>query len=304
MGWRRMVYNALNRRGVRFILATAATAYASARARRPSWVFYHGAWVHRYSEGTIVEPELCLHNLSEIQEHVIDYFMHLYAPAPGDIVVDIGAGTGWETLCFSRRVGPGGRVISIEAHPPTFACLEDMCRRNRLDNVVLMNYAVADSQSEFLISDGAEHLANSIVGNKSGIPVQGATLDQIVISLDLPRVDFLKMNIEGAELMAIAGMADVIRKTRYVCICCHDFVADRSGREEVRSKATIIAFLQRNGFDVIVRKSDPRGWIRDTVYGFNRSLNKAYLLTKGAASGMRGAMKRVTVSATLTGEGG
>jgi len=166
-----------------------------------------------------------------------------------------------------------------------------------------MNYAIADSQSEFLISDGAEHLANSIVGNKAGIPVPGATLDQIVVSLDLPRVDLLKMNIEGAERMAIAGMADVIRKTRYVCICCHDFVGNRNGREAVRSKATIIAFLQRNGFDLIVRKSDPREWIRDTVYGFNRSLNKAYLLKKGVPSGMREAMKGATVSATLTGHG-
>ncbi len=175
MGWKRSVYSALNRRGGRFVLAIAGTGYASARARRTCRVFYNGAWVHQYPDGVLVEPEIILPTLAEIQESAADQWTYQYAPGPGDIVVDIGAGTGWDTLFFSRRVGPTGKVISIEAHPRTFFCLEEMCKRNRLENVILLNCAVTAGESEVFISDRVTYHSNSIVGNEKCIPVRGST---------------------------------------------------------------------------------------------------------------------------------
>src|SRR5207249_5962382 len=127
--------------------------------------------------------------------------------------VDVGAGTGWETLLFSRSVGKSGRVISIEAHPRVFRCLSKMRAENRLENVTLVQAAVGDQEGEVQISDSPEHEANSIIGLVSGIRVAGTTLDRIFRSFGLSRVDFLKMNIKCAERLELAGIVEMLQKT-------------------------------------------------------------------------------------------
>ena len=91
--------------------------------------------------------------------------------------MDVGAGTGWETLLFSKSVGMSGRVISIEAHPKVFRCLSKMRAENRLENVTLVQAAVADQEGNIQLSDSHEHEANSIIGVVSGIRVACTTLD-------------------------------------------------------------------------------------------------------------------------------
>jgi FkbM family methyltransferase len=185
--------------------------------------------------------------------------------------VDVGAGTGWETLFFSRSVGRSGRVISIEAHPKVFRCLSRMRAENRLENVTLVQTAVADQEGEVELSDSPEHEANSIIGTVSGIRVGCTTLDYIFRSLGLSRVDFLKMNIEGAEKLALSGMGEMVRKTKNVCISCHDFLANEGGPNELRTRADVIAFLKENDFVVSLRESEG-DFIRNYVYGLNEKL--------------------------------
>jgi len=197
--------------------------------------------------------------------------MYKYLPKEGDTIVDVGAGTGWETLFFSRSVGKSGRVISIEAHPRTFRCLSKMCEKNRLENVTLVQAAVGDQEREVQLSDSSEHEGNSIIRVGSGIRVPGTTLDYIFRSLGLLRVDFLKMNIEGAERLALSGKGEMVRKTKNVCISCHDFLAEEGGPNELRTKANVISFLKQNGFAVSLRESEGP-WIRDFVYGVNEKL--------------------------------
>lgn len=142
---------------------------------------------------------------------------------------------------------------------------------NRLENVTLIRTAVADQDREVTLSDSDEHEGNSIIGAVSGIRVMCTTLDYIFRSLALARVDFLKMNIEGAEKLALAGMGEMVRKTKNVCISCHDFLANEGGSNELRTKADVIAFLKQNGFVVTLRESD--GWFfRNYVYGHNEKL--------------------------------
>jgi FkbM family methyltransferase len=245
----------LNRPGFRGVLGRAVSTYVTLKNLKRCVVFYDRAWVHRYSDGVLVEPLPRYRvTLSQLQTQVVDLWMYHYIPKMGDNVVDIGAGTGWETLFFSRYVGPSGRVISIEAHPETFFYLQETCRRNQLANVVLSNRAVTDSRAEVLISDLSETaagsaggIANSILANGPGIPVHGQTLDEIVPAFGLSKVDLLKMNIEGAEGLAIHGMKEVIRKTRLlVIISCHDFKADRqTGPEQMRTRAPVVGFLKK-----------------------------------------------------------
>jgi FkbM family methyltransferase len=202
------------------------------------------------------------------------YFLYQYQPRQGDTILDVGAGTGWETLLFSRMVGHTGRVISIEAHPKVFHCLSKMRAENRLENVTLVQAAVADRQGQVQLSDSSEHEGNSIVGLVSGIRVECTTLDDVFRSHKLSRVDFLKMNIEGAERLALSGKGEMLQRTKNVCIACHDFLADDGGPDEFRTKAHVIAFLKQNGFVVSLREFEGE-FMKNYVYGRNERFEKA-----------------------------
>ncbi len=265
------LYKLLNKSGLRFILTASAATIATIRVGKLCKVSYEGEWVQRFPSRTLVEPRLTLWTPKQIERLTSDFFMYQYRPREGDTIIDVGAGTGWETLLFSRSVGTSGRVISIEANPRVFRCLSKMCAENRLANVTLLQTAVADQEGEVQLSDSQEHEANTIIGVFSGIRVPCTTLDYIFRSLELSRVDFLKMNIEGAERLALSGMREMVRKTKNVCIACHDFLANEGGPDELRTKADVIAFLKQNGFVVSLRESEG-DFLRNYVYGLNEEL--------------------------------
>lgn len=265
------LYKALNRPGFRPILSVSAASIASFRAGKLCRVSYEGEWIHRFPSCTLVEPRLTLWTPKKIEGQVNYFFLYQYAPKEGDIILDVGAGTGWETRLLSGRVGASGRVISIEAHPRVFHCLSKMCAANQLSNVTLIQAAVTDWEGEVQISNSPEHEANSVIGLASGIRVTCTTLESVFRSLELSRVDFLKMNIEGAERCALSGMGEMVRKTKSVCIACHDFLADEGGPSELRTRADVIAFLKQNDFAVSLRESEG-DFIRNYVYGVNQHL--------------------------------
>jgi FkbM family methyltransferase len=266
------LFKLFDRPGLRFILTGLATIIATIRVGKLCKVSYEGEWVQRFPSCTLVEPRLTLWTPDQIERHVSDWWLYQYHPSEGDTIMDVGANTGWEALFFSRSVGQSGRVISIEAHPKTFRCLSKMCEKNRLKNVTLVQAAVADQEGEVQLSDSYLHEGNSIIREGSGVRVEATTLENIFRSQRLSRVDFLRMNIEGAERIALSGLGEMAQKTKYVCISCHDFLADDGGPNELRTKADVIGFLKQNGFAVLLRESDARNTVRDTVYGLNERL--------------------------------
>jgi FkbM family methyltransferase len=264
----------LNRPGrsvLRTVVARAASAIYSVQRRRLHRfsVDADGFWVNR-SEGTsMVSPRVHTSDRRAVEAMVMDEWCHNYVPRPGDVVIDVGAGIGEETVLFSRLVGLGGRVISIEAHPTTCESLRRTVSRNGLSNVTVVHCAVSDAPGTVTIGDSPAHHLNSIMVAQEGIAVPARTLDDVVRSCGVSRVDFLKMNIEGAERLAIKGMADVIRNTRFTCIACHDFVADRTGDDATRSRADVTAFLVGNGYELHSRPESEKPWVRDNLYGLN-----------------------------------
>ena len=260
---------------LRGVLAASVGVYQTMRRRRANIFFVDadGDWVNWQREATFVSPAPHTSDARLTAQIVLDNWGYRYVPGPGDVVFDIGAGIGEETVIFSRLVGATGRVVSIEAHPRTFACLSKTVRRNRLTNVTLLNCAITSSDCEVAITDAGEHdhHVNTILeGARGSVAVRGRRLDDVADELGIRRIDLLKMNIEGAERLAIAGMEKSIRRTRFASISCHDFIADGGGSEDTRTMATVKAFLEAHDFDVTRRASEARPWVRDCLYAMNR----------------------------------
>lgn len=261
----------LDKPGRRALLVVPASAWVSVANRAPCLVRWQdGAWIHHYRGAKI--PHASLGRAAPpriLTAEARDIFLHGYTPRRGDTVFDVGAGIGAETLLFSRLVGPSGRVVSLEAHPGTYERLARLCAVNRLANVTAVQAAASNAEGEALISDFDHHLQNTIVGAEAGISVRACRIDTLAHELGITRIDLLKMNIEGAERLAVEGLARIIGAIRNVCISCHDFLADEGGSEQLRTKAAVRAFLEANGFRVTTRADAPEPWTRDYLYGTN-----------------------------------
>jgi FkbM family methyltransferase len=265
----------LDQRGVRLALGPISSSLARHHERGVKRIFYDGeVWMHETETGYFAyhQPFVRL-DLRYIDESAHENFLWKYRPRPGDVIMDIGAGVGEETLTFSRAVGPLGRVICIEAHPRTYRCLEKLVQYNALSNVVCIHRAIADvPDATAMIADSVTYVGNRLSRVK-GNPVRTTTVDEIHRQLGLGRIHFLKMNIEGAERLAIRGMSEILKQTEVLCISCHDFLAKRNGDDSLRTKNEVTHFLQESGLRIFER---PVGTpcVRDQVWGLNEQLSR------------------------------
>ena len=278
---KRALIRALDRTGSRWLLSALATRYARKITGQDMTVWYDNFWIRSLKPGIHVADAptfdyftsdiLAFPKLADtIFKAPEDYWYYLYKPRKGDLILDIGAGVGSDTLVFSRSVGTSGRVISIEAHPKTFRCLEKFCELNQLTNTTCLQLAVVDKEREVYIEDVVNHEANSTqleATAESVFRVPGLSTDEICKQLHIEHIDLLKMNIEGAERVAIEGMTEMIGKTRYACIACHDFRSDESKTFSTRD--IVEDFLTRNQFRVTRRTDDARTYVRDHVHAVN-----------------------------------
>jgi FkbM family methyltransferase len=122
----------------------------------------------------------------------------------GDVVVDLGGNVG----IFNRWAYSQGasKVISFEPDKRYFKLLS----LNADPRSILFNAAMADTIGEFTLYQ-AEHLGGStLLGSGDGVkyPVRTYTLNYLFETGLIDKIDFLKVDIEGAELHAFAGISD------------------------------------------------------------------------------------------------
>lgn len=198
-----------------------------------------------------------------------------YKPRLGDVILDIGAGIGEEAIVFSRMVGDEGRVYCIEANPQVFGVLETVVGLNRLKNILLYNIAINNDNSEvFLEVTGETFLRETIKKNAStankAFKVQGKKLKTFIEENDIPRINLLKVNIEGAERFVIETIGDAISKVENVAISCHDFrYKNEGGNEFFRTHQLVYDFLVSKGF-IIQSLSTGEAHKDDWIFGSMR----------------------------------
>lgn len=234
-------------------------------------------WVIEWPGATVPRPDPWhAPSPSQEEEQARDVFFQEYTPVEGDVVVDVGAGIGTELNLFSRLVGPSGHVYAIEADPRTFHLLRRRQELNHLVNVTPIHTALADRPGDVLISSAGPHETHRLVSSGPGHLVRGATLDELVAEQGITRIDLLKMNIEGAERLAVAGMNTSSRLVRNVVISCHDYLVARGGDGSNRTNRFVREYLITHGFEVAGRRGDDApDWARDYLYGHRRPCGPA-----------------------------
>ena len=131
---------------------------------------------------------------------------------PGMTFLDVGAHIGYYTLIAARLVGAAGRVHSFEPGKEMRAHLAANVARNDLHNVEIHPEALAEQTGEVGFYPSAlagNQGISSIVGSGDGraapVTVPSLSLDDLAARIGGRRIDFLKMDVEGAELQVIQG---------------------------------------------------------------------------------------------------
>lgn len=140
-----------------------------------------------------------------------------------EFIVDAGGNGGFSSVYFANRY-PGARVMAIEPFPDNFALLAENTRP--YPNIIPVNAALWSFDGPLIIGAprGSEFgtlpvRAGHVPG---GIPVQGRTLPSLLKQHRFPRIDYLKMDIEGAEAEVFADPSDWIDRLGFIYIEEHE----------------------------------------------------------------------------------
>lgn len=175
---------------------------------------------------------------------------------PGMTVIDGGANMGLYTLYCARRVGASGRVLAVEPSAREFDRLERHVTLNRLDNVRLIKKALADAPGDGQLRIAAEwNAGHNTLGDFGYEETQQVametvpltTIDSLVAEEDVTRVDFFKLDLEGAELSALHGARETLERFRPAILI---EVSDRALCHQGASSAEILSFFKGVGYSI------------------------------------------------------
>lgn len=168
-----------------------------------------------------------------------DKILFLREVPGGGCVFDVGANRGFYTRLFSYVSGPKGEVHAFEPIPRTFELLRSKITGDpRAANVTLNNCGLGNDVGTVQFSmpgDDDMQVSMRPHGDGSWAGKPATTFDCRIDKLDhyfatkkLARFDFLKIDVEGAELLVLQGGAEVLSKYRPAIFLevCHDWIKD------------------------------------------------------------------------------
>jgi FkbM family methyltransferase len=144
----------------------------------------------------------------------------LEALGEGGTFLDVGANVGFYSVIALDRVGDSGNVYSFEMDPRPLRCLRRTIAEFGYSNIHVTEAAVADIDGSLSFEPKAEHGHNRIErSGGSGRRVASVKLDTWVPAHNLARVDVLKVDVEGAEMLVLEGARETIAKFRPLMLC-------------------------------------------------------------------------------------
>ena len=132
------------------------------------------------------------------------FFPPEYQVGSSDIILDVGAHIGIFTVLAARQA-PLGKVFALEAEQENFTILERNIAANGLTNVFSQQLALSGGNGTVKLFRSSDNWGHSLYPPAAGVPSKGydevaaASLASFFVTHEIQRIDFMKMNVEGAE---------------------------------------------------------------------------------------------------------
>jgi len=140
----------------------------------------------------------------------------------GDRAIDGGANQGIFTCAFAAAVGSAGHIYAFEPQPYAVACIRRNARLNSMGNLTLFAGALSDTAGDvFLVMDRGP-VSAFITAQPQGmnsLPVRAFSIDDLSSAHEVRDVQFIKLDVEGAELKALRGARSMLHRAKpRICI--------------------------------------------------------------------------------------
>lgn len=162
----------------------------------------------------------------------------------GDTVIDVGANLGYYTVIAAELVGHRGRVVAIEPNPHVYGFMRDTVNVNGFaSRVTPVNAALGaktkDASVPFFVPTGEPKNGRFLMPGEqaSDLSASGdvfAVQSLETVPIDTDRVDFIKIDVEGAELAVLESLAPVIERFRPKVVCEVNFARGYGYHDVVR----------------------------------------------------------------------
>ena len=150
----------------------------------------------------------------------------------GSRIIDVGANSGLYSIFYSKLVGDEGRVYAFEPDSSTYSFLLENLKLNECKNVSTYNCALSNKESIVeMVSYNPEDLNLKLQGDSfkymkevfngseaAGNGMKAYKLDDLEEIKKIPKIDFIKIDVEGAELLVLQGGLNIIREHKPVII--------------------------------------------------------------------------------------
>jgi FkbM family methyltransferase len=183
---------------------------------------------------------------------------------PGMVAIDVGANAGYFTVLFAELVEKHGLVLSFEPCSSVFDLLQRNVRMNGLQHVRIVRAAVSSSSGRlplyYATSDEMHSLGRTRLTTDLTETVETSTLDAYVERYKLPRVDLVKIDVEGADLHVLEGAKTTLATHRpYVIV-----EASESSTSFGYQPQALSGLLEQHGYRVLaIDQPDPLAWSGD-----------------------------------------
>ena len=150
------------------------------------------------------------------EPHIVDAIRS--SLKPGGVFVDIGANVGVMSFNAADVVGPTGRVIGFEPNPRNVTVYRRGIAANGFGHVTLFPFALSERRHMLTVTSASNgKVTGEASPTQAADVIQAVTLDEMLAHE--PRVDFIKIDIEGWELPALKGSRETMRRHRPLVLC-------------------------------------------------------------------------------------
>ncbi len=186
-----------------------------------------------------------------LKENYDNFFLH-YQIKKNDFILELGSGIGTETLIISYKIGNNGKLFCFEPNSEIFELLKINKKKNKLNNSKLFKYALYKKKTSIGFNNKEKNWIGGNINLDARDKISSITLDEFIKKEKIKKINFCKINIEGAEKYITYNSKNFFKICDNLAIECHDFLQ----KPEFKTKSLIRKFLKKKGYKVFNNKSN------------------------------------------------
>jgi FkbM family methyltransferase len=202
-------------------------------------------WIHLTSNGLIPYSHP-LFNPERYTAENFEIFFTYYTPKKNDVVLELGSGIGNETLYISKLIGDKGKIFCMEPYESIFKLLKKTIEINKLNNVTLINKALYNQSSYIGFTSEKDDWLGGKIDINSNDKIETLTLNDFIEGYNVKKINFCKINIEGAEKYITENSDEFFKICDNLSIECHDFLEG----DEYKTYQTVKNFLIKKEYTI------------------------------------------------------